>query len=107
VDPIADGAARPPDHLPPEQWTALILRDVLDWPAADVASLLGLSVAALDGTLERARASVLPGDPARALPDERERAALARLIGSTEGKDLALARALLREHTPPRDRRSS
>jgi hypothetical protein len=81
------------NHLPAAGWTVLILRDVLGWPAADVAALLGVEVAALDGELARARALV-PADR----PGERERAALARLIGSSDPAGVALVRALLREH---------
>jgi RNA polymerase sigma-70 factor (ECF subfamily) len=82
----------PPGHLPASGWTVLILRDVLDWPLADVASLLGVGEAALDRELARARAPV-PADQ----PGERERAALARLIGSSDPAGVALVRALLRE----------
>jgi RNA polymerase sigma-70 factor (ECF subfamily) len=83
----------PRGHLPATGWTVLILRDVLAWPAADVAALLGVGVAALDRELARARASV-PADR----PGEPERAALSRLIGSSDPAGIALVRALLREH---------
>jgi hypothetical protein len=82
-----------PNPLPPAGWTVLILRDVLGWPAADVAALLGVGVGGLEGELARARA-LLPADR----PGERERAALARFIGSADPAGVALARALLREH---------
>ena len=44
--------------LPPRQRAALIVRDVLGWPAADTATLLGSSVAATNSALQRARATM-------------------------------------------------
>jgi hypothetical protein len=85
----------PPGRLPASGWTVLILCDVLAWSPADAASLLGVSAATLDGELARARATV-PADR----PGERERAALQRLIGSSDPVGVALARALLRQQEP-------
>jgi RNA polymerase sigma-70 factor (ECF subfamily) len=53
--------------LPPRQRAMLILRDVLDWPAAQVAELLGTTTTAVNSGLRRARDQL-----ARALPTEDE-----------------------------------
>jgi RNA polymerase sigma-70 factor (TIGR02960 family) len=90
--------------LPPRQRAVLILRDVLDWPASDVAELLELGVAAVNSALQRARATLrqhLPADRREdwAAPEvsESERALLEAFIDSHERGDADAALALIAE----------
>ncbi len=89
--------------LPPRQRAVLILRDLLDWPASETASLLGTSVAAANSALQRARATLREQLPARPsewsgpAPSDEERALLEGFIDAHERADAAAAAALARE----------
>lgn len=79
-------------RLPPRQAASLVLRDVLGFPVAEVAELLGVTSFAVKGNLQRARASLdrYRGHrvPRRAAPDERDlarRFAAAYLAGDIDG----------------------
>ncbi len=88
-------------HLPPRQRAVLILREVLDWKASEVAELLDTSVAAVNSALQRARATLAErnaqiAEP-RSLDGERQRQLLERYVAAFERYDLDALTALLRE----------
>ena len=112
-DPAAIAAARANlrlaliaslQHLPARQRAVLILRDVLELPAAEVAQMLETSTAAVKSALQRARARLAEVAPrADDLAEPSEPAAIALLdqyIAAFEHADLgALERALRADAT--------
>ncbi len=81
-------------HLPPRSRAVLITRDVLGWRAKDVAELLGITVAAVNSHLQRARSAVkehLPETraewPAGEDASAAERALVQRYIEASEQGD--------------------
>ncbi|HZQ32948.1 MAG TPA: sigma-70 family RNA polymerase sigma factor [Mycobacterium sp.] len=84
--------------LPPRQRAVLILRDVLAWPAAEVAALLDLSVVAVNSALQRAHAR-LPADSDTLVqpPEERQRELLDRYVAAFQNADVDELVAVLTE----------
>jgi len=85
-------------HLPPRQRAVLILREVLTWPAAEVATLLDTTTAAVNSSLQRARAELArlrPIEEDLSEPDEPlRRALLDQFATAMENKDLVALEAL-------------
>jgi RNA polymerase sigma-70 factor (ECF subfamily) len=77
-------------HLPAKQRAALILCEVLRWPAAEAAELLESSVASINSALQRARATLaaLPQDPAPAQLDSDHADLLAKYVDAFERYDI-------------------
>jgi RNA polymerase sigma-70 factor (ECF subfamily) len=102
--------------LPPRQRAVLILSDVLDWPAREIADMIGLTVSAVNSALHRARVTLAKqyhgrelesvtrdlgsakGQPgSRGLTDQRTRLLLERYVQAWESADVAGLVALLKE----------
>ena len=123
VEPIPDAAALPAEHdcdpeervllqesirlafvaalqyLPPRQRAVLLLTQVLNWSAAEAAECLDMSVAAVNGALQRARATLEARNPAvvpRALSEEQQEL-VARYVDAFERYDVAALTKLLHE----------
>jgi RNA polymerase sigma-70 factor, ECF subfamily len=88
-------------YLSARQRAVLILRDVLEWPAAQVAELLGTTTTAVNSGLRRARAQLaraLPAEDELAEPAEADRrAVLERFAVAVERGDAGALAALLAE----------
>ena len=88
-------------HLTPAQRAILLLREVLEWPASEVAEWLNLSVPAVNSGLQRARRTlqlrkVLPGITA-APPNPQLQSLLDRYVALWEQADIPGLVGLLRE----------
>jgi len=79
-------------HLPPRQRAVLILRDVLQWRAAEVADLLDTTTTAVNSILQRARAQLdqaAPNEDDIVEPTEADqRELLDRYVAAFEAKDI-------------------
>jgi RNA polymerase sigma-70 factor (TIGR02960 family) len=85
-------------HLPPQQRAVLVLRDVLGFPAAEAAGILGTTQAAVNSALIRARAGLRPDREPDDVPVPRspaEAAVVDRFVSAFERFDLAELVALL------------
>jgi RNA polymerase sigma-70 factor (ECF subfamily) len=87
-------------YLSARQRAVLVLRDVLGWPAADVAEMLGTTTTAVNSGLRRARAQLklaLPAEAEIAEPAEPDRRAmLERFAVAVENGDATALAELLR-----------
>ena len=91
-------------HLPATQRAVLILREVLEFPAAEVARMLDTTPASVNSALQRARAAVEQRVPARtqqaalaALGERRERELVGALVSAWERADVDALLDLLTE----------
>jgi RNA polymerase sigma-70 factor, ECF subfamily len=79
--------------LPPRQRAVLILRDVLQWPAAEVAEMLDMTTVSVNSALQRARAQLQEAAPVAddlSEPDDTgRRQLLDRFVAAFEAKDTA------------------
>ena len=98
-------------NLPARQRAVLILREVLDWQASEVAELLDTSVASVNSALQRARATLAKtnaddSDHTTSLSDA-DRAMLERYVAAFERYDLQALTSLIKEDArqsmPPYD----
>ena len=90
--------------LPPRQRAVLILSDVLDWSAQETADLLGLTVAAVNSALHRARVTLAKNyhsqeanHPLQLQPDEHTRKMLDRYVHAWQVADVDGLVALLKQ----------
>src|SRR5258708_3628203 len=97
-------------YLPARQRAVLILREVLRWQAAEVAELLGTSVASVNSALQRARATLSARDadaPVANVVAGDQRELLARYVDAFERYDISSLVSLLHDEAvlsmPPYD----
>jgi RNA polymerase sigma-70 factor (TIGR02960 family) len=82
-------------HLPGRQRAALLLRDVLGFPAAEAAAVLGTSVPALTSALQRARVGVADRLPPPDGPEDEVARVASRYARAWEAGDVEAIVALL------------
>ncbi|MQY22595.1 ECF RNA polymerase sigma factor SigG [Nocardia sp. RB20] len=85
-------------HLPPRQRAVLVLRDVLAFTAAETADMLGVSTAAANSALQRARGTLATARTSASRPnlDPADADLLGRYIAAFENHDVAALTAVLR-----------
>jgi RNA polymerase sigma-70 factor (ECF subfamily) len=88
-------------HLPGTQRAVLLLREVLEYSAAEAAEMLGTSVASVNSALQRAQKTVKERTPAADLQrlggPELDALLLQRFVCAWEGRDIAAMVSLLAE----------
>jgi RNA polymerase sigma-70 factor (TIGR02960 family) len=86
--------------LPPKQRAVLILRDVMDWSAAEAAAALDMSIASANSALQRARTTLKehPSAVAAHPPTPDELDLVRRFIVAHEREDAGAVIALLTEN---------
>jgi RNA polymerase sigma-70 factor, ECF subfamily len=87
-------------YLPARQRAVLILREVLRWQAAEVAELLETSVASVNSTLQRARATMSARHAEEPIPEVAtgdQQTLLARYVDAFERYDITSLVSLLHE----------
>jgi RNA polymerase sigma-70 factor (ECF subfamily) len=83
--------------LPPRQRAVLILRDVLEWSAAETAEALEMTVPAVTSALQRARATIAAKRPPPTPPSPCEQELLAGFIDAHERMDAEASLAMVRQ----------
>jgi RNA polymerase sigma-70 factor (ECF subfamily) len=89
--------------LTPQQRAALILCDVLGWPAAEAATTLETTVASVNGALQRARATLRKRLPRKAEwptgvdATEAERELVRKFVEASENADTSWFASVIRE----------
>jgi RNA polymerase sigma-70 factor (ECF subfamily) len=80
-------------YLPARQRAVLILRDALQWPAAEVAEMLEMTTASVNSALQRARAQLreatIEADEVAEPTEAGQRELLDRFVAAFEAKDTA------------------
>jgi RNA polymerase sigma-70 factor (ECF subfamily) len=88
--------------LPPRQRAVLILQDVFRWPANQAADAMGMTVAAVNSALQRARATLakaeLRSDALQGLDDDADQELLTRYVEAFERYDIDSLLALFHEN---------
>jgi RNA polymerase sigma-70 factor, ECF subfamily len=87
-------------HLPPRQRAVLILCEVLNWKAAEVAELIETSLPAVNSALQRARATLESAsveDAAQGVLSEHDSELLARYVEAFERYDMDALTDLIHE----------
>jgi RNA polymerase sigma-70 factor (ECF subfamily) len=86
-------------HLPPRQRAVLVLRDVFQFSAAETATMLEITVAAVNSGLQRAKARLaeVRGEDAPAEPTVADQQVLDRYVRAFESADIPALTRLLGE----------